>query len=154
MPLRILIADDHKDFREVTKVLLETNASWQVCGEASNGLEAVEMAAELKPDVIILDVSMPRMDGLQAASLISTASPEIPILIYTNYAVPPETKLEARKYGVREILNKETSPDQLIAAVESLQRQRIEIVPQQMAESRKIDPSPMLPSDPTDTSVV
>jgi len=99
MVLRILIADDHSDLREILKVLLETQAGWQVCGAATNGLEAVQQAAELKPDIIILDLSMPEMDGLQAASLISSASPEVPILLYTNHALTPEAKLETRKHG-------------------------------------------------------
>jgi len=85
-------------------------------------LEAVQKAAELKPDVIILDLSMPGLDGLQAASQISLATPVIPILIYTNHAVSPQAKLEAKKHGVRDIINK-TALDQLISAVEAAQPQ-------------------------------
>jgi DNA-binding NarL/FixJ family response regulator len=120
MLLRILIADDHAPLLEMLKALIETHAGWQVCGEAKNGLEAVQKAAELKPDVIILDLSMPGLDGLQAANQISLATPGIPILIYTNHAVSPQAKLEAKKHGVRDIINK-TALDQLISAVEAAQ---------------------------------
>jgi DNA-binding NarL/FixJ family response regulator len=104
------------------KALLEAHPGWQVCGEASNGREAVQKAAELKPDVAVLDLAMPEMDGLEAACQISSASPEMPILIYTNLAVGPEAKLEAKKYGVREIINKGAAPEQLLSAVEALMK--------------------------------
>jgi DNA-binding NarL/FixJ family response regulator len=121
--LRILIADDHRVLRIALKAWLETHAGWLVCAEATNGLEAVQKAAELKPDVIILDLAMPKMDGLQAASQISSASPDMPILVYTNYAVSPEAKLEAKKHGARAVINKGASPEQLINALESRQGQ-------------------------------
>ena len=77
MLVRILIADDSAKVREMLKALLETRTGWQVCAEAANGLESVEKAAELKPDVIILDLSMPEVDGLQAAVRIAAASPHV-----------------------------------------------------------------------------
>lgn len=119
--MRILIADDHIILRTTLKALLESHAGWEVCGEAADGLEAIEKAAELKPDVIILDLSMPKLDGLQAASQISAAAPNVPILLYTSYAFSPDAKGEAKKYGVREVINKGASPDQLVSALESLQ---------------------------------
>jgi DNA-binding NarL/FixJ family response regulator len=122
LPLRILIADDYADLREMLNALLQTHRGWQVCGEASNGLEAVQKAAELKPDLIILDVSMPEIDGLQAARQISATLPEIRILIYTNYSLSPQVKLEAMKYGAHEVINKYSGPEELIRAVESLDK--------------------------------
>jgi len=123
--LRILIADDHTVLRTTLKTVLETHAGWQVCGEAANGLEAVQKAAELKPDVIILDLAMPKLDGLQAASQISTAFPHLPILIYTNYTLPREAKLEARKHGVRQVINKGAAPDLLVKALVALQNDKL-----------------------------
>jgi len=152
MPLRILIADDHQELREMLKALLETHAGWQVCGEAINGLEAVQKAADLKPDVIILDLSMPEMDGLQAASQISSASPDLPILIYTSHAVSPEAKLEAKKHGVWGVLNKGASPEQLINAVESLQSLRSADTAKQGANAEHTDTAPA--KDPKDSSAV
>jgi DNA-binding NarL/FixJ family response regulator len=117
--MRILFAEDHADLRGVMKALLELHGGWQVCGEAVNGIEAVEKAAELKPDLIIMDLSMPKMDGLQASKLISAVAPQIPILLHTNYSLAPETISEARKAGVWEVLTK-GRPDQLLKAIEAL----------------------------------
>lgn len=125
MLLRILIADDHTVLRTTLKTVLETHADWQVCGEAANGLEAVQKAADLKPDVIILDLAMPKMDGLQAASQISTAFPHLPILIYTNYDLSREAKLGARKHGVRQVINKGASPGLLVKAIAALQNDKL-----------------------------
>jgi len=89
---------------------------WHVCGEAANGLEAVQKAALLTPDVIILDARMPEMDGFEAESHISSATPAVPILMYTDFAVAPGTKV----VGVRQIINKE-SPQALLSALDALQ---------------------------------
>ena len=124
MPFRILVADDHGIVRKALKADLEAHADWQVCAEAANGLEAAQKAAQLKPDAIILDLAMPEMDGLQAAHQIFSASPEVPILIYTAHAFSPEAKLEARKIGVRDVVNKGGSPHELISAVEALLGQK------------------------------
>lgn len=115
---RILIADDQGLVRSALKALLEAHADWQVCGEAASGPEAVQKAAELNPDIIILDVAMPKTDGLQAAREISSASPDVPIVIYTNYVFPPEAKLDAAKLGVRQVINKGAPGAQLVTAVE------------------------------------
>lgn len=120
MPSRILIADDHSIVREALRAGLETHPDWQVCAQAANGLEAVQKTAELKPDVVILDLSMPEMDGLQAAHEILSASPDALIVIYTACAFSREAKLEARKRGIREVIDKGGSPDALMNAVEAL----------------------------------
>jgi len=116
MSLRILIADDHPTVRRTLKQLLENNEEWQVCGDATNGQEAVQKAALLKPDVIILDASMPVMNGYEAASHISSASPDMPILIYTQFAAAPKSQC----VGVRQIINK-GSPHILLSALKELQ---------------------------------
>jgi two-component system nitrate/nitrite response regulator NarL len=119
VPIRILIADDHSLIRSVLKTTLENHANWQVCGAAKNGLEAVEKAAELKPDIIILDFAMPGMHGLQAAREILLDSPGVPILLYTNY-IFPYLSLEAARAGVRGVVDKGLSGHALVSAVESL----------------------------------
>jgi DNA-binding NarL/FixJ family response regulator len=121
---RILVADDHDVMRKALRAKLEAHVDWQVCAEAANGLEAVQKAAQLKPDIIILDLAMPEMDGLQAAQQIFSASPEVPILIYTAHAFSPEANLEARKIGVRDVINKGGSPNELTSAVEALLGQK------------------------------
>ena len=105
------------------RALLETHADWQVCAEAANGLEAVEKAAELKPDAIILDLAMPEMDGLHAAREILSNSPTLPILLHTNHAFST-LALEAKKNGIREVINKSVSEQELISAVEALLNER------------------------------
>jgi DNA-binding NarL/FixJ family response regulator len=116
---RILIADDQELVRKMLKTLLETHAEWQVCAEAANGLEAAQKAAELKPDIIILDLAMPEMDGLHAAREILSNNPAVPILLHTNHAFS-SLALEAKKNGIREVLNKSASEQELITVVESL----------------------------------
>jgi DNA-binding NarL/FixJ family response regulator len=93
---RILIADDQELVRKMLKTLLETHADWEVCAEAANGLEAVQKAAELQPDIIILDLAMPEMDGLHAAREILSNNPAVPILLHTNHAFS-SLALEAKK---------------------------------------------------------
>src|ERR1700682_2090407 len=102
---RILIADDQASMRRVLKALIETRPSWEACGEAENGYQAVQKATELQPDLIVLDLSMPVMAGLGAARAISRAMPTVPILIYTMY-VSPELAVEAKKAGVQQIVDK------------------------------------------------
>jgi len=101
------------------KTLLETHADWQVCAEAANGIEAAEKAAQLNPDIIILDLAMPEMDGLHAAREILSNNPAVPILLHTNHAFS-SLALEAKKNGIREVVNKSASERELIGAVESL----------------------------------
>jgi|HubBroStandDraft_6_1064221.scaffolds.fasta_scaffold272739_2 DNA-binding NarL/FixJ family response regulator len=119
MPYRILIADDHSLVRKVLKTTLENHSDWQVCGQATNGLEAVQKAAELHPDLIILDFAMPVMDGLGAARRILSASPSVPILIFTNYYFP-SLLLEADSVGVRQVIDKGLAGNELFFAVETL----------------------------------
>ena len=119
MPYRILIADDHSLVRKVLKTTLEKHSDWQVCGQATNGLEAVQKAAELHPDLIILDFAMPVMDGLGAARQILSTSPSVPILIFTNYYFP-SLVLEADLAGVRQVIDKGRAGNELLFAVETL----------------------------------
>ena len=119
MPYRILIADDHSLVRKVLKTTLENHPGWQVCAQATNGLEAVQKAAELRPDLIILDFAMPLMDGLQAARRILSASPGVPILIFTNYYLPSLVE-EAEAAGVRQVIDKGLAGHELVLAVETM----------------------------------
>jgi DNA-binding NarL/FixJ family response regulator len=118
LPYRILIADDHNQLRETLRVALEAHSGWHVCGEAVDGLEAVQKAAELKPDAIILDLSMPVMGGLEAAREILAASPDMPILLFTNHAASV-VALDAQKVGIREVISK-YKWDEMVNVLESL----------------------------------
>src|SRR5262245_63371074 len=82
---RILLADDHALMRRGMRSLLESEENWEVCGEAATGREAVEMAVRLKPDVAVLDLSMPELTGLEAAKEILQKVPQAEVLIFTMH---------------------------------------------------------------------
>src|SRR5690242_17911618 len=83
--VRILIADDHELVRQGLRTLLASQPAWEVCGEAADGVEAIEKAAQLQPDIVLLDVSMPRMSGLEAATAIRRESPCSEIVIVSQH---------------------------------------------------------------------
>jgi DNA-binding NarL/FixJ family response regulator len=124
VPSQILLADDNDLARKMLKTLLELQPDWKVCGEAANGLEAVQKAAELKPDIIILDLAMPVMDGLNAAREIVSSSPAVAILLHTNHNFP-SLEMEAKKNGIREVISKDAPGNELVNTVEKLLRQKL-----------------------------
>src|ERR1700730_18711255 len=85
MAKRILVADDSESIRMVIRTFLEGHEGFEVCGEAVDGADAIEKAKELKPDLIILDLAMPRMNGAAAASVLKRRMPKIPIILFTMY---------------------------------------------------------------------
>jgi len=115
----ILIADDHAVVRRGLRALLETEPGWKVVGEAEDGREAVEKAAKLRPDVAILDISMPRLNGLDAASLIFKAAPQTRILILTMHAAEDLIQRTLKAGATGYILKSDAERD-LITAVEAL----------------------------------
>jgi DNA-binding NarL/FixJ family response regulator len=84
MALRIVIADDHEPVRRSIKLLLARKEAWSICGEAANGLEATELARQLHPDVVLMDMSMPHMDGIDATRIIRHELPEIKVIIISQ----------------------------------------------------------------------
>jgi DNA-binding NarL/FixJ family response regulator len=84
-PLRILVADDHQLVRDGVRALLQSHENWEICGEASTGLEAVAQAKELLPDIVILDISMPDLNGADIARRIRMASRSTEILILSMH---------------------------------------------------------------------
>jgi DNA-binding NarL/FixJ family response regulator len=119
LPIRILIVDDNAVIRRALRVLVEGHADWQVCGEGENGFEAVAKAGELNPDLIIMDLAMPMMDGISAAREISKTSPALPILLHTLYGSDAVNR-EAKKAGVRTVVSKGESGANLRGAIEVL----------------------------------
>lgn len=120
--LRILIADDHEVARGGIRALLESHPGWQVCGEAKDGRETVELVSTLKPDLVLLDIGMPGLNGLEAARQIVAAAPDIPILILTMHDSDQVVR-EVLRAGARGFLLKSDAGRDLVAAVEALQRQ-------------------------------
>jgi YesN/AraC family two-component response regulator len=85
MSIRILVVDDNTPIRNGLRLLLENHPDWEVCGEAANGIEAIEKYRQLRPDLLVVDVSMPLMNGFDASLEILKLSPKILILLYTSY---------------------------------------------------------------------
>jgi DNA-binding NarL/FixJ family response regulator len=121
--LRILIADDHEVARKGIRSLLESHAGWEVCGEARDGREAVECATRLKPDVLLLDVGMPNLNGLDATRQILALNPDARILILTVHDSEQVVR-EVLAAGARGFLLKSDAGRDLVAAVEALQHRR------------------------------
>jgi DNA-binding NarL/FixJ family response regulator len=121
--LRILIADDHEVARHGIRALLESHPGWVVCGEAKDGRETVELAERLTPDLILLDIGMPNLNGLEATRQILATSPEAVILILTMHDTDHVVR-EVLRAGARGFLLKSDAGRDLVAAVEALQRQR------------------------------
>jgi DNA-binding NarL/FixJ family response regulator len=117
---RILIADDSPPVRCGLRTLLGLNSDWQVCGEAVDGADAVEKAHELAPDLILMDFSMPHMDGVQAAREIAKSGTQIPILLFTLNLSPQLMEL-ARNAGLRGAISK-SQISKLPYAITALQR--------------------------------
>jgi DNA-binding NarL/FixJ family response regulator len=109
MNIKILLADDHAETRQATRRLLAGHPEWVVCGEVDNGIDAVEKTATLKPDVVILDLSMPRMNGLEAAKIIHTADPTLPLLLFSINGGDAQILEEIRAAGFRGAVSKTTA---------------------------------------------
>ena len=119
--ISILIADDHEVVRRGLRMTLAAEEDMQLVGEASNGLEAVALVRELQPDVLLLDIQMPQMDGIEAARLISAETPHTQILMLTSFG--SDARLyQALRTGVTGYLLKDTSGDQLVAAIRGAAR--------------------------------
>src|SRR6202023_2444582 len=121
--LRILIADDHEVARTGIRALLESHSGWEVCAEARDGREAVEVACKFKPDVLLLDIGMPNLNGLDAARQILAMMPDARILILTVHDSEQVVR-EVLAVGARGFLLKSDAGRDLIAAVEALQHRR------------------------------
>lgn len=119
--VRILVADDNPAVRRYLRGLLEQQADWLVCDEASNGQEAVERFRQAKPDLIVLDFQMPEMNGLDAARHIVSISPKTPILMVTIH-LSKQLSDEARKVGIRGTCAK-TDISSVVEAVGALLRE-------------------------------
>jgi DNA-binding NarL/FixJ family response regulator len=118
-PLRILIADDHEVVREGMRALIEHEPGWQVCGTATNGQEAVDTAKKLKPEVVVLDMTMPELDGLEALRQIKRALPNTEVVVFSAHHSEKviEQLFDA---GAKSYIQKSDAGRHLVAAIKSL----------------------------------
>jgi DNA-binding NarL/FixJ family response regulator len=117
--LRILIVDDHAFMRKAVRSILESHDNWEVCGEAADGSEAIERTGELHPDVVIMDILMPRVGGLEATRRIHDSFPESHVLILTLHGFPDLTRA-VQEAGAQGCVLKSDSCRDLLPAVESV----------------------------------
>jgi DNA-binding NarL/FixJ family response regulator len=117
--VRIMIADDHAIVRRGLRALLDAQPGWEVCAEATNGRDAVFSAEQLQPDIAIMDIRMPELNGLDATRQILTVSPRTEVLILTMHQAD-EVVAEVLKAGARGYVLKSDADQDLVAAIETL----------------------------------
>ena len=128
MPLRILVVDDHAVVRRGVRSLLESHEGWEVCGEATTGRDAVAQSLRLRPDVIVMDLSLPELNGLDATRQILRAVPGTEVLVLTMHH-SEELAREVLQAGARGYVLKADADENLIAAVDSLRRHKPFLTP-------------------------
>jgi len=118
-PVRILIADDHEVMRMGIRNLLESVPNWVICGEAASGREAVDLALQSSPDIIIMDITMPEMNGFEAAAQIAQQRPDIPVIMFSLHL--SEDVVSRFKTGpIRGAVSKSEAARDLLDAVRSV----------------------------------
>lgn len=115
-PYRIVIADDHLVVREAIRVMLEMEPEFEVVGEASNGMQALELAAQFEPDLVLMDIRMEGMDGVEATRLLRQRHPNMGVLILTGFG-DDEVLLNAVEAGAQGFLLKDASADEVKSAI-------------------------------------
>ena len=150
MPRKILIADDQPSILSILRTELGRDPSFEICGVATNGAEAVIQAQNLCPDLIILDLAMPIMTGLDAARSIAKMMPAVPILLYTLNDFPG-LSLEAASAGVRAVISKTAGIKALLSAITDALPQERSAVPSLpgdiLAPVAPIDPASVAPQN-------
>jgi DNA-binding NarL/FixJ family response regulator len=120
-PIRVLLADDHRLFRQGIRQICEILGGFEVVGEAENGQEAVDAARKLQPDVILMDINMPLLDGVQATSIITRNNPRSRVIVLTMYR-QDQYVFEAIKAGARGYLLKDSDEQELLDTVHAVHR--------------------------------
>ena len=120
-PIRVLIADDHPFYREGVRTILSVAPEIEIIGEAASGEEAVAQAAALQPDVILMDLKMPGVNGIEATRRILRTSPHIGVLVLTMFEAD-ESVFTAMRAGARGYLLKDADQDELIRAIQAVSR--------------------------------
>jgi DNA-binding NarL/FixJ family response regulator len=123
MPLRILVVDDHAVVRRGVRSLLESHEGWKVCGEATTGRDAVDQSRRLRPDVVVMDLSLPELNGLDATRQILKEAPDAEVLVLTMHH-SEELARDVLQAGARGFVLKSDADENLITAVDSLRQHK------------------------------
>jgi DNA-binding NarL/FixJ family response regulator len=118
-PLRVLIVDDHPLFRDGMRGMLESIPGVTVAGEAENGRKAVQLATELRPDIVLMDIGMPEMNGIEATRALLSACPTARVLVLTMYE-EPDSVFSALRAGARGYLLKDARSDEIVRAIKAV----------------------------------
>jgi len=132
MPIRILVVDDHSVVRQGLKMFLGLDPELEIVGEAENGAEAVKLAAELQPDVVLMDMLMPVMDGIEATKVIRAAQPDTEVIALTS-VLEDAAVVGAIKAGAIGYLLKDTQSDELRRAIKAASEGQVQLSPQAAA---------------------
>lgn len=143
-PVRVLIADDHEVVREGLRMILEAEEGFTVVGEASDGLEAVELVGQLEPDVVLMDLRMPRMDGLEAIERIRAAWPQTAVVILTTYN-EDDLMVRGLRAGAMGFLLKDTGRQALFDSLRAAARGEALLLPDVVQRLLASSPPPAPP---------
>ena len=146
--IKVLIADDHAIVREGLRTLISNAPDMELAGEAENGLEIIQLTDQIQPDIILMDLVMPKMDGLEAIRNIKQKHPQIPILVLTSFA-DEDKVFPAIKAGAMGYLLKDTAPSQLLKAIQDVHQGQSFLHPSIafMVLREMNQPSPLPPTD-------
>jgi DNA-binding NarL/FixJ family response regulator len=122
--LHVLIVDDHEVVRRGLRVLIESHPGWEVCGEATTGREAVDKASKFKPNMVVMDIAMPELNGLEATRQILKAAPRTPVLILTVHQ-SEQVVHEAFEAGAQGLVLKSDAGRDLVTAIEALSQHKV-----------------------------
>jgi DNA-binding NarL/FixJ family response regulator len=122
-PANILLVDDNDLVRKIARMFIETQTDLEICGEAVDGSDAIEKAKQLQPDLILLDLAMPNMNGAEAAPIIKRLLPKVPIVLFTLYKEQIGTALFS-KLGIDAVFSKPDGGWKLVECVRGLLAQR------------------------------
>ena len=158
MTIRVLIADDHTIVRDGLRALLEADQDIQVVGDAANGRDAVRQAAQLGPDVVIVDIAMPELNGIEAARQICEACPSAQVIILSMHSTA-EHIFQALQAGARGYLLKESAGKEVIAAIRAVhagQRYLSQKISDQALDdhARQREPGPLARLSPREREIL
>ncbi|WP_127530901.1 response regulator [Paenibacillus kobensis] len=128
MTIRLLLADDHAMVRKGLQMFLSMQADLQVIGEASNGQEAIERTAELSPDMILMDLHMPVLDGIEVTRRLKQSHPDVKVIVLTSFS-DEDHVLPAIRAGAKGYLLKDIEPDELVRAIKRVWQGQVELHP-------------------------